>query len=278
MQINLRSTLQARAIRLEGPVRCTIVSLYLPSGHTTPEEELNNLFKELESPNLIIGDFNGHHVSWGNSKDNNRGRAIARLVEEHNAIVLNDGRPTWIRHNPKQQSAIDLSVCSWGLAASLRWDISSDTWGSDHFPITINTNTVQPTVTRRPRWKYQEANWEGFEDDILELIQRDHDLSIEDIMVKIETAALRNIPKTSGTTGTRAVPWWNNTVKAAIKARRKALRRLRRLDANDVRREEALRQFQIARQISRKAVFNAKRCSWEEFIDGISPSSSTTEV
>lgn len=38
--------------------------------------------------------------------------------------------------------------------------------GSDHYPITISTDQQPQAISRRPRWKYEQADWYQFQESI----------------------------------------------------------------------------------------------------------------
>ena len=54
----------------------TICSIYIPPSFFLKTEHLDSLLKQLPSPYLLLGDFNGHNILWGSKENNSRGEII----------------------------------------------------------------------------------------------------------------------------------------------------------------------------------------------------------
>lgn len=225
---------------------------------------------------MILGDFNAHHRAWGSSRDDPRGRAIMRICEKYDLIVLNDGSDTYI--SGQRRTAIDLSLCSSSIIGHLRWHVHRDPAGSDHCPIEILGNDSPPCTGRRRRWIFDRANWEAFESNIDSQIEMNREYSAVELGKIIVGAAKQHIPRTSKTPGRQAVPWWSDEVKNAIKLRRKALRVWKRTKSDDPFHDAKKERWLEARRVCRSIIKQAKESSWQHFIDGISPKSSTQEI
>ncbi|GBM19035.1 hypothetical protein AVEN_145598-1 [Araneus ventricosus] len=65
MSLNLNTTLQAVAIRIQIQSLVTVCSLYLPPSARISQTDLNNLISQLPSPFIILGDLNGHSPFLG---------------------------------------------------------------------------------------------------------------------------------------------------------------------------------------------------------------------
>lgn len=189
---------------------------------------------------------------------------------------MNDGSHTY--HRGTTNSCIDISLCSQSLINTLTWCIHTDTHGSDHNPIEIHACGLSPSTTRRRRWRYEDANWNDYELEIERRLEADREYTISEITQSILKAAEASIPRTSGKPGRRSVYWWNKEVEDAIKTRRKALRKLKKLSNESPLRDDALNMFRIARNHARKVMEESKKKSWEEFLDGISNQTSCTEM
>ncbi|KAH8038040.1 hypothetical protein HPB51_020690 [Rhipicephalus microplus] len=72
------------------------------------------------------------------------GRATADVILRAGLEILNTGEFTFVRKGVR--TAIDISVATDHCACT--WSNSPDTWGSDHLPIFLNTNTV-PSLRSR---------------------------------------------------------------------------------------------------------------------------------
>jgi exonuclease III len=101
-------------------------------------ENLKKQFEHLQSPSLILGDFNAHHNSWGDHTNDQRGRVMMEFLDELNLVHLNDGTLTRIPRPPSRGSAIDISLTSISNRFDFDWQVLDDTAGSDHNPILIS--------------------------------------------------------------------------------------------------------------------------------------------
>ena len=69
-EIKLVTTLQAVAVSVTLEKEITLCSVYIPPSFHLETEHLDTLLKQLPSPYILVGDFNGHNILWG-CKDNN---------------------------------------------------------------------------------------------------------------------------------------------------------------------------------------------------------------
>ena len=109
-------------------------------------------------------------------------------------------------------SAIDLSICSSGIAIDFNWSVSEYLNGSDHFLIYLKFARNIPTETPL-KWKPLEAEWAKYKEGI-KLVR-----SFESFDCHMEaytyftgvmlTSAESSIPKTTGKPHRPAVPWWD---------------------------------------------------------------------
>lgn len=264
------------AATVEHPVRATFASVYVPfsSSKRALEEQLNTIVRGLPQPLVLLGDFNAHNPLWGSDHTDERGCAVESFAGDNQLMALNDCTHTRIDLRNGKTSALDLSLVSLSAAYQFQWSISDDCHGSDHFPIFIKRNQHDWSRSKRPRWKYEDANWAGFRDALPPPPKDD----LATINQCILTAASANIPRTSARTGPKAVPWWTPEVAKAVRRRRKALRRLRKLDDHSPRKATALIRFQEARHEARKVVQAAKDDCWKEFISNIGPQLPAREI
>ncbi|XP_058817337.1 uncharacterized protein LOC131680640 [Topomyia yanbarensis] len=276
VHLPLNTELIAVARRISTPIRCSIVSIYLPQGVTNIRSQLTSLINQVPAPFIVMGDLNAHHKAWGSDKCCHRGNEIVKLIEEIDAVILNDGSTTFIRGNAS--SALDVTFASSSIAGICGWSTSNDTAGSDHFPIVLRINRLQLKTTRRRRWLYENADWDAYDAAIQSHLVRDRTYSLVDLSETIVNAAKETIPRTSGVPPHRAVHWWNPEVAAAVKARRKALRTLQKTPPNHPLRDQRADNFRTLRNAARKTIQTAKETSWRNFVDGIHTDSSTTEL
>ena len=73
-RIDLRTNLQAVAVKIKLHKSITICSLYLPPKEQIDRLELDNLFQQLPGNVLVLGDYNAHNTLWHSSHTCTRGR------------------------------------------------------------------------------------------------------------------------------------------------------------------------------------------------------------
>lgn len=209
-----------------------------------------------------MGDFNAASHHWGSNSNNDRGRAILRFAEDYQLAVLNDGAATRIDYSTGITSAIGLTLVSLEMANKFRWSVDVDNYGSDHFPtyLTLHNATLSREAPRRPRWLYNEADW-GLFQCILDEKLNDTVNNVNSFTAAVIDAAFQSIPRKSG----------HPSVKEAVKSRRKALRKLRRMNMDNPNRMAALDDFSNIRKIARKTILDVKSKSWNEFLNGFNP-------
>lgn len=204
-----------------------------------------------------------------------RGKAIEEVIGERGLIVLNTGAATRIDWTEGTMSAIYLSLVSDSLARCMTWKVLEDCCGSDHFPIVIrDLDRSHRPQTKRPRWRYDKADWKKFTEalDTPEVVCAE---ALEEMLV---SAAESSIPRTSTKVSSRAVHWWKDSVAEVIKARRKALRKLKRLKKTDPTKKAAADTFRKTRNEARHATKAAKAESWTAFVTSPSPELDSREV
>lgn len=110
-----------------------VYSCYISPNCSIEEFEtfLDNLTSSTnDAPNsnavLLSGDFNATCETWGAPRSDKRGRLMLDWMAANNLVVMNDGlHPTF--HRAEQESYIDLTVCSVGLADKVKdWKVLTD--------------------------------------------------------------------------------------------------------------------------------------------------------
>lgn len=281
-QNHLTSSLEIISVNVNTPYKMTIASLYIPPNSQLNIDELDKIIDSLPKPLIIAGDLNAHDKSWDPKRQNARGREINKVIEKHGLTTLNDGQITFIhsatRNEQNSTSAIDVTICSPELAAKLDWQIINDQHSSDHFPIKIGTSSSNSCKQQRPRWKIEEADWKNFEAVLENLIHPDNEYTTDQITDAIKKAATASIPKTSKLAHPKSVPWWNERTKAAVRSRRKALRKLKNTPVDNTAYKSIHEEFCKTRYESRKIIEEEKQNSWLEYISGINENTPPKEV
>ena len=168
--IQLGTHLQAVAVQVTlGGSPVTILSVYTPSSDHLTTQDLSRLIRGLNGQILIIRDLNGHSYSWGNLNNDTRGDVIERFTDRNNLCILNDGSPTYMepqaQHSQNSTSAIDLSICTPGLALKCSWEVLPDTHGNDHYLILISMPPTSRDTNQGgdpSHWVFSKADWEQF--------------------------------------------------------------------------------------------------------------------
>jgi hypothetical protein len=103
-----------------------------------------NFFAQFEGKFLIGGNFNGHHHSWVNSKNCNTGNSLFHCITEleTNITFLNDGSQIFISDVTESKAALYLTYVDPRLSLLYTWNVGTDPWNSDHFPIYIEYNGI----------------------------------------------------------------------------------------------------------------------------------------
>lgn len=104
---------------------------------------------------------------WGSSRTCQMGNNIAEALESLDLTILNDGSSTFHCAAHHSNTMIDLSIAHDSLALRLRWAVGEDSWGSDHLPITIESQLAPecPIGFRRtPRLHKTSTVWDKFQE------------------------------------------------------------------------------------------------------------------
>ena len=145
-----------------------IINIYHWAEQKVQPEDLNKLLQISDTSTIFLGDFNAHHPTWSiDDKIDNHGKLISEWIETNDLVLLNSNQPTRYDKINQKMSAIDLTICTADLAQSTQWEVHDVPLGSDHFPINItigNTNVPIQTENQEPKFLYNEANWDQFQD------------------------------------------------------------------------------------------------------------------
>ncbi|XP_065089027.1 uncharacterized protein LOC135710390 [Ochlerotatus camptorhynchus] len=255
--IALQETNKATTDQMKHSLGGKYTCAYLPCGRLPNlHDQLSEGIAKLPKPRILVGDLNGHHPSWGCPRSDPRGVTLVDIFEKEDMSILSDGVPTY--SNGRHTSAIDVSAVSRCFAGKTQWSANTDLYGFDHYPIKVQLSTaIFPMTTRRPRWRYEQADWDSYGEAFQSLLLQRNPNSIEDFSEVVYEAATATIPKTSSVPGRKALRWWNEDTRKAVKARRKALRRVKRLPIEDAESHNQCRQ----------EIRVAKRTSWMEFLN-----------
>ena len=264
--IQLTTELQATAVSVTLDKEITICSIYIPPSFSLKTEHLDSLLKQLPPPYLLLGDFNGHNILWGNKENNSRGEHIENFITNNDICLMNDKSYTYMHHPTGSFSSIDLSLCHPSLFLDFSWSVCKDQHHSDHFPIVIQSNT-STVEDHNPKWKLNKANWEVFQSLCTETITlesfKDSLDPLSDFTSSLIDISSKCIPKTS-TNPTKSNPWYNDECKEAIKTRKQALNKFKKYPTKD-----NLNQVKVFRAKARRTIKISKRKSWRSYVSKI---------
>ena len=275
--VPLQSPLQAVAVKVYLGKFYSLCSLYLPPGAPVARQDLDGLAQALPSPFLLLGDYNGRHPLWNDIGDINlRGTLLASFIEEEELEILNSGDVTHFHSQTGTFTSIDVSLCTSNCLLDFRWRVLPDLYGSDHFPILMESSDSEPQK-RPPRWCLDKANWRQYQDLTTSLRPLtdfvDSDEAVTYFTDVLHSSAIQSIPRTSGRFPKRPVPWWNSNCTNAVREKRAAFSRLLRH-----RDPHSLEEFRIARARARRTLKEEQRRSWRAYLSSITVRTPLSEV
>lgn len=260
----------------------TYVSVYISEKDTSVIPILNNIFSHLQSPVVVLGDFNAHHSSWGAPRDDHFGIQIADLFDDLNLGVLNDGSPTRRPVPGQSRSYVDLSLCSPSLLSVLIWSILDLSYGSDHYPIVLsfpktNNCCVKPLP---PLQKYRlvKNKWDDYtaainnksfqhiSDNVLDNYNK---LTSNILLSANESFPLKNVARNK----IASPPWWDAECTEAVKKRNDM-----ELLVHDYVDLVTFNQFRNKEAAAKRLLHKKKRGGWKKFCESISPGTPLTTM
>ena len=148
----------------------TIIVLYRQPGHQMIKKEWSQFMDQFKKVrNLIItGDFNAHNTAWNCRNTDNNGTILADAVWEADLYVINTNTKSYMGSHDKSRSNLDLVIVSTNLIDKTDHQQVSDTWSSDHHPISVKINMITEYYrkkTNRITKKYM--NWKKYKEVLL---------------------------------------------------------------------------------------------------------------
>ena len=105
--VTINSNIQAVAVRVTLHKPITLCSINIPPSSNLNLRELNDLYEQLPSPVILLGDLNGHNILWGCSDTNERGRKIEDFISDQNLCIVNDKLSTYLHGTCQQAISLD---------------------------------------------------------------------------------------------------------------------------------------------------------------------------
>ncbi|RUS86031.1 hypothetical protein EGW08_006185 [Elysia chlorotica] len=166
-----------------------------------------NLFDQLSSPIIFMGDFNAHNPLWGGLRTDPRGQFLEKFHSESDFSLLNDGSPSFCHPANGTFSALDLTFVDPSLSLDYSWSTLDSLHGSDHFPILLSPVRSE-TISHPKRWNFTRADWPAFQSQCLLEISDQKISSIEQFSDTVLLIAKRTTPQTS-TVPRKDKPWFD---------------------------------------------------------------------
>ena len=263
-RIPVVSNIQCVAAQISLHKTFSICCLYIPPSKSFSIDDLQHLYSQLPAPAMLLGDFNAHHLSWGNKRNDLKGIIVDNFISKNSLSLMNDGSNTFFHLGSRSQTAIDLSICHPSLFLNFEWKVNDDLCGSDHFPIFIDSVLPSPEEST-PHWILSKANWNKFtemcEEEITSELFVNEQYPVTVFSDKIVDIASKCIPMSSGNSKFRKRPWFNKECKDDINNRKKAFLKFQNHPSN-----ENLINFKYLKAKARKTVRLSKRQSWQQYV------------
>lgn len=266
--LNLKTSLQAVAIRIHIKSLITVCCVYLPPRDAISQKDLSNLVDQLPVPFILIGDLNGHSTLWGSADTNARGQQIEQLLSDYCLCLLNNDAVTHFHTPTKTFHALDIAICSPVLMPHLNFAVSNDLHNSDHFPVILSFTSVSNISTRPETFQYYKADWHTFAElaSITEelVVKSDIDEAVLTVTATIMEAADRTIPKNFHRPRKLRHPWWNEACTKAYREQKKLWGVFRRYPSTD-----NLLAFKRAKAVARRTRRQSQRESWIRYTSSL---------
>ena len=110
-----------------------------------------------------MGDFNAHSILWGNDSTDSKGRTMENIISDNNLCLFINKSKTYLHPANGAKISIDLIICSPDIFIDYSWQVLGDLCGSDHYPITIDSNEPNQ-IKRNVKWIFSKANWVSFKE------------------------------------------------------------------------------------------------------------------
>lgn len=209
--------IQCAAIRIPS-INLTIVAVYVSPhvGAAEMKTDLDNVFLQLGTYNKVIigGDFNSHHVLWGNDICDKKGEELMTAINNSNLLILNDGSKTFVPLEPNRKStAIDISLCSAQIFGEIDWHvIPQNIGGSAHVLIEVD---LQIDVQRQPKY----INRKKVNEEISKL-EFDEGQGTDELRKEVRRITKLNTRRNKYTPKV----WWNKKVEEAWQKKNEAMK------------------------------------------------------
>lgn len=273
-----------------------IVSCYRPPDDSTIDKGMWIQFlDQFTHRSLIYGDLNARHFAWGDTVCSAVGNRLMEALDEMDLHIVNDLNSTYLSNNPfnYSNSSIDLSLIHDSLAMKTTWEVDSDPWNNDHFPISITINArTQERITHRkePKLYCGNIDWSVFSSALDVKIEKRKEFFFSGadmetkytifIFLICETLGAADADKSGRTSKKKfpppaapPCPWWNANCDKLLRLRKAALYKFQfnRSWNNFIEYKKKVAQARVGFKAARKE-------SFEKFCEGLRKDSNPTYV
>ncbi|GBO38956.1 putative RNA-directed DNA polymerase from transposon X-element [Araneus ventricosus] len=223
--LTLHTSLQAVAVQVHARTLVTVFSVYIPPHDIIGHHVLDNLIEQLPTPFLLLGDFNGHSALWCSDVTNSRGRQIERFISNNCLCLLNNDEKTYFHEPTRTFHSLDVAICSPTLMPLLDFNVGSDLYNTDHFPLIVSYDDSGGAIQYPPRYLFQRADWAKFMQlaNVTEPMVCTADITeaVQNAVDSIINAANHSIPKCSPRLRKFRRPWWNEACRDSRREEKK---------------------------------------------------------
>lgn len=199
----------------------SIINAYFPSG-VQSTRQLDRAVAACRKEILFVGDFNSHHVSWGQKTDLCGKRLWEWTIDSH-LSCQNTGQVTFVRG--PFRSVLDLTFCSAGIKV-LSWVAVDSATNSDHLPVSFEINCQITSLEYKACTFMDHTKFKTFLRSAVSKLANANDKEIASTICSILEDSRKQaefvIPSAKGT----ACRWWNNECTRDYRKRKAAWKML----------------------------------------------------
>lgn len=250
-----------------------LISIYIPpnTNFNLTKKQFKNLINDYNQKNnvLIAGDINAHHHLWEyNSKPDNRGIAIADILNTSNFVTLNNGEHTYIKED--KTSAIDIAIAHTDIAQDCEWEKIFENLNSDHFITqTYYNSKINNYQIPKPSAK---INYKKLISDLADF-NTDNIDTIEEFQEKIETMTNQNTFETQNDNKYIPKYWWTEKIRDLWEIKRQKLKLYNRYKTQYTKIEFKKYLAKLKLEIKK-----SKKEKFQEFIEDINPNADIKSI
>lgn len=159
-------------------VSFTLIGVYISPAGRFEQDRLRDILSATSGPWVITGDFNAHHLLWGSSTINAKGRNLVSFASKHDLCFINDGSPTYLR-GLTYSSCLDLTLVSRSFRSQVQWFSDIETHGSDHIPTYVRIRGLTNSSSRN---KIRRIDWQKFQRLMENACREDFGHNLEDVI------------------------------------------------------------------------------------------------